>query len=50
MIPVDICLAGILIIVGSYGSGKTEIAINLGINKKKTGIDVTNAALNLAEI
>ncbi|MFO7666106.1 MAG: cobalamin biosynthesis protein CbiA [Desulfobacterales bacterium] len=44
---VDICLEGIVVIVGNYGSGKTEISINLAVNRKHAGIDVTVADLDL---
>ncbi len=33
-------LKGVVIIVGNYGSGKTEIAINLAVHHKRAGIDV----------
>jgi hypothetical protein len=40
-------LSGIVIIVGSYGSGKTEVAINLAVQAKKQGRDVHVADLDL---
>ncbi len=40
-------LAGIVIIVGNYGSGKTEIAINLAVDRKRAGLDVRIADLDL---
>ena len=40
-------LKGIVIIVGNYGSGKTEVAINLAVNRKKAGLDVSIADLDL---
>jgi hypothetical protein len=40
-------LAGIFVIVGNYGSGKTETAINLAINQRKAGKDVRIADLDL---
>jgi hypothetical protein len=40
-------LAGIVIIVGNYGSGKTEITINLAANRKHAGLDVRVADLDL---
>jgi hypothetical protein len=43
----DILLEGIIIIVGNYGSGKTEISINLAANRKLAGIDVSIADLDL---
>jgi hypothetical protein len=44
---VEINLTGIVIIVGNYGSGKTEISINLAANRKGAGIDVRIADLDL---
>ncbi|MEA1969034.1 MAG: cobalamin biosynthesis protein CbiA [Thermodesulfobacteriota bacterium] len=38
---------GIVIIVGDYGSGKTEIAVNLAFNRKKAGLDVSIADIDL---
>jgi hypothetical protein len=38
---------GIVIIVGNYGSGKTEIAINLAVHEKHNGKDVKLADLDL---
>ena len=43
----DIDLEGIVVIVGNYGSGKTEVAINLALARKKAGIDVRVADLDL---
>jgi len=43
----NILLEGIIIIVGNYGSGKTEISINLAANRKLAGIDVSVADLDL---
>ncbi len=40
-------LAGIVIIVGNYGSGKTEITINLAVERKRAGLDVRVADLDL---
>ncbi|MBW2568366.1 MAG: cobalamin biosynthesis protein CbiA [Deltaproteobacteria bacterium] len=40
-------LDGIVIIVGNYGSGKTEVSINLAIDQKRSGIDVCIADLDL---
>ncbi|QTA83118.1 p-loop domain-containing protein [Desulfonema limicola] len=40
-------LNGIVIIVGNYGSGKTEVAVNLAINRKQAGLDVRLADLDL---
>lgn len=38
---------GIVIIVGNYGSGKTEVSINLAVNQKRAGVDVKIADLDL---
>ena len=43
----EITLTGIVIIVGNFGSGKTEISINLAANRKQAGIDVRIADLDL---
>ncbi len=43
----EIRLKGIVVIVGSYGSGKSEVAINLAASAKMAGIDVTVADLDL---
>jgi len=43
----DIQSKGIVIIVGNYGSGKTEIAINLAVYRKNQGIDVRVADIDL---
>ena len=40
-------LEGIVVIVGNYGSGKTEISINLAVNKRREGMDVRVADLDL---
>ncbi len=40
-------LSGIVIIVGNYGSGKTEVAINLAVQRKKNGLRVRVADLDL---
>jgi hypothetical protein len=44
---VKIDLEGIIVIVGNYGSGKTEISINLAVNRKLAGIEVSVADLDL---
>jgi len=44
---VAIDLTGIVIIVGNYGSGKTEVSINLAVNRKHAGLDVRIADLDL---
>ncbi len=43
----DLRLAGIVIICGNYGCGKTEIAINLAIDQKRKGSQVAVADLDL---
>jgi hypothetical protein len=43
----DIDLCGIVIVVGSYGSGKTEVSINLAVNRKRAGLSVRIADLDL---
>jgi hypothetical protein len=40
-------LSGIVVIVGGYGSGKTEVSINLAVNRKRAGADVRIADLDL---
>ncbi len=40
-------LKDIVIIAGNYGSGKTEVAVNLAIHCKKAGTDVRIADLDL---
>ena len=40
-------LKGIVIVVGNYGSGKTETAVNLAFHRKAAGIDVRVADLDL---
>ena len=42
-----VALDGIAIIVGDYGSGKTEVAINLALERKQAGVDVRVADLDL---
>jgi hypothetical protein len=44
---VEIDLTGIVVIVGNYGSGKTEVCINLAAHRKRAGIDVRIADLDL---
>ncbi|NNF99858.1 MAG: cobalamin biosynthesis protein CbiA [Desulfobacteraceae bacterium] len=43
----DFSLDGIVIIVGNYGSGKTEIAVNIAVQHKRTGMGVRLADLDL---
>ena len=40
-------LKGIVAVVGNYGSGKTEVSINLAVNHKRSGFDVSIADLDL---
>ena len=40
-------LTGVVIIVGNYGSGKTEVAVNLAVYQRQLGIDVRVADLDL---
>jgi hypothetical protein len=43
----DIHLSGIVVIVGNYGSGKTEVAVNLAIHRRRSGLDVRIGDLDL---
>ena len=43
----DINLNGLVVIVGNYGSGKTEVSINLAVNRKRAGLNVGIADLDL---
>ncbi len=43
----EIELEGIIIVVGNYGSGKSEVSINLAIDRKQAGMDVQIADLDL---
>lgn len=43
----DINLTGIVVVVGNYGSGKTEVSINLAVQRKHAGLDVRIADLDL---
>jgi len=40
-------IKGIVVIVGNFGSGKTEVSINLAVNRKRAGLDVKIADLDL---
>lgn len=40
-------LEGIVAVVGNYGSGKTEVSINFAVDRKRAGIDVRIADLDL---
>jgi hypothetical protein len=44
---VAIELEGIVVIVGNYGSGKTEVSINLALHRRAAGIDICVADLDL---
>ena len=43
----EIDLKGLIIIVGNYGSGKTETAVNLAFNRRAAGVHVSMADLDL---
>ena len=43
----DSNLNGLVVIVGNYGSGKTEVSINLAVNRKRAGLDVGIVDLDL---
>lgn len=43
----EIQLNGIVIIVGNYGSGKTEVAVNLAVHGRQSGLDVRIGDLDL---
>ncbi len=43
----QIDLRGVVVIVGNYGSGKTEISINLAVDRKRAGLNVRIADLDL---
>lgn len=45
--PPQIAINGIVIIVGNYGSGKTEVAINLAVDRQAAGQRVRVADLDL---
>ena len=40
-------MKGIVVVVGNYGSGKTEVSINLAVHRKRAGVDVRIADLDL---
>jgi MinD-like ATPase involved in chromosome partitioning or flagellar assembly len=44
---VEINLTGIVVVVGNYGSGKTEVSINLAVHRKRSGVEVRIADLDL---
>ncbi len=43
----EIDLEGLVVIVGNYGSGKTEIAVNLAVERRRRGLKVRLADLDL---
>lgn len=43
----QISFSGVIILVGNYGSGKTEVAVNLAIDQKRKGRHVRVADLDL---
>jgi hypothetical protein len=43
----NINLSGLVVIVGNYGSGKTEVSINLAVYCKRAGLNVGIADLDL---
>lgn len=43
----EINLRGLVVIVGNYGSGKTEVSINLAVDRKRAGLNVGIADLDL---
>ncbi len=40
-------LGGIVVVTGNYGSGKTEVSVNLAVDRKTNGMDVRLADLDL---
>lgn len=49
-VAVGFLMQGIVTIVGGYGSGKTEIAINLALFMKEKGLDVRVADLDIVNL
>lgn len=43
----DLRLEGVAVIVGSYGSGKSEVAVNLAVHHRQAGLRVRIADLDL---
>jgi len=43
----NIKLSGLIVIVGNYGSGKTEVSINLAVYRKRSGVQVNIGDLDL---
>jgi hypothetical protein len=46
-VSMNILLNGIVVVTGNYGSGKTEVSVNLAVERKSMGIDVRLADLDL---
>jgi hypothetical protein len=44
---VELRLSGIVVIVGNYGSGKSEVAVNLAVHHRRLGLAVGFADLDL---
>lgn len=45
--PVQIDLTGVVVVVGNYGSGKTEVAVHLAVHQARKGKQVQVADLDL---
>ncbi len=45
--PAELSLNGTVVIVGNYGSGKTEVAVNLAIHQRRQGRGIQLADLDL---
>jgi hypothetical protein len=43
----ELRLSGIVVIVGNYGSGKSEVAVNLAVHHRRSGLKVGIADLDL---
>lgn len=43
----DLRLEGVVVLVGSYGSGKSEVAVNLAVHHRRAGMTVRMADLDL---
>jgi len=46
-VALEIDIQGLITIVGNYGSGKTEVAVNLAVDRKRAGMEVRVADLDL---
>jgi len=44
---VELSLEGVVVLVGSYGSGKSEVAVNLAVHHRRAGLRVRIADLDL---